>query len=116
MTKDNIVLFPFKEHHKFAPPSTIEEVKEAGEHLRYSQIEEVMQVIFPALLENFAFCGMIVSEQSMKEHIFLHETIRATLCSYYGIEHPIHDIINKFVKKDGEEFVIDTNSLKRKKK
>lgn len=118
MTTDNIVIFPFKDHHKIAPPATVEEVKDLAEGLRYNQIEQVMEVVFPQLLENISFCGVSVNDASIKEHIFLHETIRATLCSYYGIAHPILDIVEKFTKKsqDGNEYIIDTNSLNRKRK
>jgi hypothetical protein len=117
LTKDNLILFPYKPSHKIVPPSTIEEVRELSTNIRYNQVEEVMSTVFPMLIENFSMCGINVSEESVKEHVLLHETIRATLLSYYGLYHPVQELAEKFVKEDESgDMIIDVSKLHRKRK
>lgn len=112
--KGKIILFP-QRSDRIIPPKTLEEVYENTSYVKETHVDDSIDYLFEGLLEQIGLLGFPIREDIEKDHIFLYETIKSLLYNYYGLEHPIQELIEKTMKKNDDEYVLDLSKISFKK-
>lgn len=108
MTK--VINFPQKIDSIF--PTTSEEADEHIKDVRTKYCEEITSDVLDGLVSVLLSYGVHLKPQgnSVKDIIFLEESIKAVLFRTKGIEHPFHDMIDKSIvlPDEAEEKIKET--------
>lgn len=103
---ENIVGFPKKIPENF--PHNIQESVEHIEAVRRDYCDEVSADAFEAMISvisNYGIQGTKLSDEHIKDVVFLEETVKAFIYRYKKLHHPFHDIIEASITLPDENVV-----------
>lgn len=93
---DNVVKFP--RAHRFAPPQTIEEVKENVNQVRMELADHAVAQGMIALFEALAREGIdTTGEDIHSSNALICESIRAAVYKALTLNHPFHNMIEEMI-------------------
>lgn len=99
---DNVIKFP--KPHRFAPPQTIEEVKENVALVRAELADHAISQGMMALFESLAKEGIdITGDEVHMCNALICESIRAAVYKALTLNHPFHNMVEQMIVFDYTE-------------
>lgn len=98
--ESNIIMFPGMTRNR--PPQSLEEICRNVELAKTTRIEEVTEIVIVNMFEdlfNNAF-DFTDRHDTNKDMAFLIEALKSMMCRHNGIEHPFHDLSERYFEAD----------------
>jgi len=93
---DNVIRFP--KAHKFAPPQTIEEVKENVAQVRAELAEQAIGEGMMAMFEALAKEGIDITGDDVHMcNALICEAVRASVYKALTLNHPFHSMVEQMI-------------------
>lgn len=115
---NNVILFPVDRivypDRVGKMPMTMEDIQGNIYILNSVHIEEIIQTIFPQLIQQLAAIGLdITQEKDYKDGAFMVEALRSLLLKVNNIEHPFQKIASNIFEEEtgGNLRIVKTISL-----
>lgn len=106
MQTNNVVHFPKPYQGPSINGNTKENIETNIEMMKHFHVQETISTVIPILFAQLEISGFPIDEENdkfdIKDSIFIVETLRAILCKYYGIDHPIQRVIENIFEGEVE--------------
>lgn len=106
MQTNNVVHFPKPYSGPTLNGNTKEDIQNNIEMIKHFHIQETISTVIPILFAQLEISGFPIDEENdkfdIKDSIFIVETLRAILCKYYDIDHPIQKVIDNIFEGEVE--------------
>lgn len=98
MSGNNVIMFP-KMKREDSQPQTAEEMMEKISKIRENYAEEILVGVAPILLDILAANGVDVNSPNQQTlNAMMIECVRAKFYKSLKMEHPFHEVADKFFK------------------
>jgi len=120
--QSNVIKFPSRGRF-MTDPVTEEQVASNVNTVKLIHINETLQTVIPLLFSNIEMAGFDLSvdeeedDSNIKDGTLIVEAVRAILCKYYSLYHPMQDIADQvfYKEEDGVFGIVDKINIEFKK-